>query len=92
MNFYSNIAKIQQEVHTAKVFCGSVNGTADVNRPRYSRVSFSGVLIYVVEGHPLFAIPCVGIHVISCCTGELSSLFSLGPSHTNAPNPFGIQG
>ena len=25
MNFYSNITKIQQEVHTAKVFCGSVS-------------------------------------------------------------------
>lgn len=35
-----------------------------------SPVSLNSVLIYVVEGHHLFAIPCVGTHVIRCCTGE----------------------
>ena len=46
----------------------------DLDHSSYSPVSHSSVLIYVVEGHPLFAIPWVGNYVICCCTGELSSL------------------
>ena len=48
--------------------------TADLNHPSYSRVSLSSVLTYVVEGHPLFAISCVGTHVISCSTGASLTL------------------
>jgi len=29
--------------------------------------------MYVVEEHPLYALPCAGTHVIGCCAAEVSS-------------------